>query len=108
MEKKFIDGDVGCVINGAWGWERYSKLNYSVNPFPTLDGKPGKPFVGVLGMTINSASPNKEMARKFLVDYLMTDESRKNITELNKWLPLYTRITDIRKIDYLLWSRREG
>ena len=74
MEKKFIDGDVGCVINGAWGWERYSKLNYSVNPFPTLDGKPGKPFVGVLGMTINSASPNKEMARKFLVDYLLTDE----------------------------------
>ena len=85
MEKKFIDGNVGCIINGAWGWERYSKLNYSVNPFPTLDGKPGKPFVGVLGMTINKASPNKEAAKKFLLDYLLTDEG---LEEMNNDRPL--------------------
>ena len=85
MEKKFIDGNVGCIINGAWGWERYSKLNYSVNPFPTLDGKPGKPFVGVWGMTINKASPNKEAAKKFLLDYLLTDEG---LEEMNNDRPL--------------------
>ncbi len=41
-------------------------------------------------------------------DYLLTDEARENIAEFDRRLPSYTWIADIKKIDYLLWSRREG
>ncbi|MBX4355665.1 hypothetical protein K4G97_26115, partial [Mycobacterium tuberculosis] len=37
-------------------------------------GKPSKPFVGVLSAGINAASPNKELAKEFLENYLMTDQ----------------------------------
>lgn len=73
MEADFIDGKTGCIINGPWGWKNYKNLRYSVNPFPTLDGNQGKPFVGVLGLVINNSSPNKEAAKKFLTEYVLTD-----------------------------------
>lgn len=73
MEAAFIDGKVGCIINGPWGWKNYKNLKYSVNAFPTLDGNPGKPFVGVLGLVINQSSHNKEAAKKFLTEYVLTD-----------------------------------
>ena len=85
MESSFVAGKVGCIINGAWSWGQYKKVNYSVNPFPTLDGNPGKPFVGVLGMTINNASPNKDLAKEFLLNYLLTDEG---LSEMNDDKPL--------------------
>ncbi len=85
MESSFVAGKVGCIINGAWSWGQYKKVNYSVNPFPTLDGNPGKPFVGVLGMTINNASPNKDLAKEFLLNYLLTD---KGLSEMNNDKPL--------------------
>ena len=51
----------------------------------SLDGNPGKPFVGVLGMTINNASPNKDLAKEFLLNYLLTDEG---LSEMNDDKPL--------------------
>ncbi|WP_031578550.1 maltose/maltodextrin ABC transporter substrate-binding protein MalE [Ruminobacter sp. RM87] len=85
MESSFVNGKVACIINGPWSWGQYSKLNYSVNPIPTLKGNPGKPFVGVQGMTINQASPNKDLAKEFLLNYLLTDEG---LDEMNKDKPL--------------------
>ena len=41
---------------------------------PTLNGKIARPMVGVLGFTINSASMNKDIAKKFLTEYVLTDE----------------------------------
>lgn len=40
-------------------------------------------------------------------DYLATEEARMNIAEFDRWLPSYSWIPEIKKIDYLLWSRRE-
>ena len=40
-------------------------------------------------------------------DYLATEEARRNIVEFDRWLPSYSWIPEIKKIDYLLWSRRE-
>ena len=85
MESSFVNGKVACIINGPWSWGQYSKLNYSVNPIPTLKGNPGKPFVGVQGMTINQASPNKDLAKEFLLNYLLTDEG---LDKMNKDKPL--------------------
>lgn len=85
MESSFVNVKVACIINGPWSWGQYSKIKYSVNPIPTLNGKPGKPFVGVQGMTINQASPNKDLAKEFLLNYLLTDEG---LEEMNKDKPL--------------------
>ena len=39
-------------------------------------------------------------------DYLQTDEACENITAFDHWFPSYTWISDVKKIDYLLWSKR--
>ena len=45
--------------------------------------------------------------KRFLLCYLTTEKARKNIAEFDKWLPSYSWVPAIKKIDYLLWSRRE-
>ena len=47
--------------------------NYGVAVLPTFRGKPAKPFVGVLSAGINMSSPNQELAKEFIENYLLTD-----------------------------------
>ncbi|QTE67654.1 hypothetical protein JNO48_10665 [Clostridiales bacterium] len=39
-------------------------------------------------------------------DYLLTEEASHNIATFDKCLPSYTWLTEVKKIDYLLWSKR--
>ena len=39
-------------------------------------------------------------------DYLTTDEARENSIEVDRLLPQYTWVSDTKKIDCLLWSKR--
>ncbi len=75
-EAAFNKGETAMTINGPWAWSNIdkSKVNYGVTLLPTFKGKPSKPFVGVLSAGINAASPNKELAKEFLENYLLTDE----------------------------------
>lgn len=75
-EAAFNKGKTAMTINGPWAWSNIdkSKVNYGVTLLPTFKGKPSKPFVGVLSAGINAASPNKELAKEFLENYLMTDQ----------------------------------
>ena len=74
-ESAFISGQTAMTINGPWSWGNLEKsdINYGVTVLPTFNGKPAKPFVGVLTAGINSASPNKELAKEFIENYLLTD-----------------------------------
>ncbi len=82
MDSSFAKGDVACIINGPWSWSNYdNKVNYSVNQLPKLAGNPAKAFVGVLGLTINAQSPNKELAVAFIEDYLLTDAGLKVVND---------------------------
>ncbi|MGL5289896.1 MAG: extracellular solute-binding protein, partial [Aeromonas sp.] len=87
MDAKFNKGDVAMMINGPWAWTNLDKsgIKYGVAPLPTLNGKPAKAFVGVLGATINAASPNKDLAIEFLENYLLTDAG---LTSVNADKPL--------------------
>ncbi len=87
MESNFTQSKVACIINGPWSWSQYDTkgINITVNPLPTLNGKQARPFVGVQGMTINAASPNKDLAKEFLENYLLTDEG---LAEMNADKPL--------------------
>src|SRR5699024_12552279 len=69
----------------AWSTIDTSKVNYVVTVLPTFKGQPSKPFVGVLSAGINAASPNKELAKEFLENYLLIDEG---LEAVNKDKPL--------------------
>lgn len=76
MEAQFTKNKVACIINGPWGWPNYdqAKVQFTVQALPKLGGQPAKAFVGVTGFIINAASPNKDLAKEFLENYLLTDE----------------------------------
>lgn len=86
-EAAFNKGQTAMTIDGPWAWSNLdkSKINYGVTLLPSFHGKPSKPFVGVLTAGINAASPNKELAKEFLENYLITDEG---LAVVNKHKPL--------------------
>lgn len=88
-EGAFDRGDVATLISGPWAWEnaRRSKIDFGVAPIPSIDGHPGKPFVGVLGCMIAAPSKVKDIAREFIEHDLLTLESLKTI---NADVPLGT------------------
>ena len=86
-EAAFNKGETAMTINGPWAWGNLDKsgIDYGVTTLPTLKGKPSKAFVGVLSAGINAASPNKELAKEFLENYLLTDAG---LDAVNKDKPL--------------------
>ncbi|MCW7764023.1 maltose/maltodextrin ABC transporter substrate-binding protein MalE [Photorhabdus luminescens] len=86
-EAAFNKGETAMTINGPWTWSNIDKnnINYGVALLPTFKGHPSKPFVGVLTAGINAASPNKELAKEFLENYLLTNEG---LEMVNKDKPL--------------------
>ena len=69
-----------------------------------------------MGLELKGKNPRERVENAILIydrierwykDYLTTEEARKNIKEFDRWLPSYSWIPDIKKIDYLLWSKRE-
>ncbi|WP_422824406.1 maltose/maltodextrin ABC transporter substrate-binding protein MalE [Xenorhabdus bharatensis] len=75
-EAAFNKGTIAMTINGPWSWGNIDKsnINYGVTLLPTFKGQPSKPFVGILSAGINAASPNKELAKEFLENYLLTND----------------------------------
>ena len=84
-ETQFAKGDVAMIINGPWAWANLDKtnINYGVSVLPTFDGKPSKPFVGIISIGINAASPNKDLAVEFIENYLLTEDSLALINKTN-------------------------
>lgn len=86
-EASFNKGESALTINGPWSWGNIEKsnINYGVAVLPTLNGKASKPFVGVLSAGVNASSPNKDLAKEFLENYLLTDDG---LDAVNKDKPL--------------------
>ncbi len=83
MDAAINKGTVAMVINGPWAWSNLedSGINFGVAPIPSIDGNPSKSFVGVLGATINAASPNADLAKEFLENYLLQDSGLKMVND---------------------------
>lgn len=86
-EASFNKGEAAMIINGPWSWENIdsSNIDYGVTVLPTFQGQKAKPFVGIISIGINAASPNKDLAVEFIENYLMTDEG---LATLNDAAPL--------------------
>jgi len=82
MEGAFARGQVEMMINGPWAWDNVRKvgIDFGVAPIPSIAGKPGKPFVGVLGCMITAPSKAKDVAREFIENHLLKVASLKTIS----------------------------
>ena len=82
MEGGFARGNVAMMVNGPWAWDnvRKSNIDFGVAPIPSIDGKPSKPFVGVLGCMIAAPSKVKDIAREFIENHLLRVDSLKTIS----------------------------
>ncbi|SFS21529.1 maltose/maltodextrin ABC transporter substrate-binding protein MalE [Yoonia litorea] len=76
MDGAMNNGEVAMVLNGPWAWGAFeaSGLNFGVAPIPTVNGNVSPPFLGVLALGINAASPNTDLAVELIENYLATDE----------------------------------
>jgi len=83
MDAAINKGEVAMVLNGPWAWSnlKTSGINFGVAPIPSVNGQPSKSFVGVMGATINAASPNKDLAKEFIENYLLSDEGLKTVND---------------------------
>jgi len=73
-EAQMNQGKLAMFISGPFAWENLKKngIDFGVTTIPGIDGKPGRPFVGVLGAFFNRSSPNLDLAQEFLEHYLIT------------------------------------
>lgn len=83
MEGAMAQGKVAMMINGPWSWDnlRKAKVDFGVAKIPTVDGHKASPFVGVKGVMINKASPNKELAVEFIENFMLTAKGLKTIND---------------------------
>lgn len=81
MDGAMNKGEVAMVINGPWSWGNFktSGINFGVAPLPSVGGKPSIPFIGVTSFAINAASPNQDLAKELIENYILTDDG------LNAW-----------------------
>ncbi len=89
MEGAFNRGEIAMMISGPWAWDnvRKSHIDFGVAPLPSVNGHEPKPFVGVLGCMIAAPSRNKDLARDFLENYVLTLDGLRTI---NADVPLGT------------------
>lgn len=76
-------------------WDQYVIQNLSLE----LKGKTPKERV-------ENAIGVYESIERWFAEYLKTEEARKNIAEFDMMLSSYVWLSDVKKIDYLLWSKR--
>jgi maltose/maltodextrin transport system substrate-binding protein len=83
MEGGMAQGKVAMMINGPWSWDNLAKakIDFGVTKIPMVAGKKASPFVGVKGIMINKASPNKDLAVEFIENHMLTPKGLKMINE---------------------------
>src|SRR5271165_1621199 len=70
-------GKLAMMISGPWAWSNLIQkgIDFGLGQIPGVDGKIGRPFVGVSAAYINRSSPNQDLAKEFLEQYLLTDDA---------------------------------
>jgi maltose/maltodextrin transport system substrate-binding protein len=75
-EELMGQGKLAMMISGPWAWSNLMQkgIDFGLAQIPGVDGKVGRPFVGVSVAYLNRASPNQDLAKEFVERYLLTDE----------------------------------
>ncbi|RFA25184.1 maltose ABC transporter substrate-binding protein MalE [Alkalilimnicola ehrlichii] len=83
MMQSMRSGQTAMIINGPWAWRELkdSGIDFRVGPIPSIQGNPGKPFVGVLGAMITGYTDMPNAATVFVEDYLLELEALRTIND---------------------------
>jgi maltose/maltodextrin transport system substrate-binding protein len=75
-EELMGEGKLAMMISGPWAWSNLMQkgIDFGLGQIPGVDGKVGRPFVGVSVAYLNRSSPNQDLAKEFIERYLLTDE----------------------------------
>ena len=75
-EELMARGKLAMTISGPWDWSNLIEngIDFGLAPIPGIGGKLGRPFVGVSIAYRSRASPNQDLAKEFLENYLLTDD----------------------------------
>jgi maltose/maltodextrin transport system substrate-binding protein len=86
-EELMSQGRLAMTISGPWAWSNLTKsgINFALAPVPGVNGKMGRPFVGVSVAYLNRTSPNQDLATEFLEHYFLTEEG---IAAINRAKPI--------------------
>jgi maltose/maltodextrin transport system substrate-binding protein len=76
VESDICLGRAAMIISGPWAWSNLTKsgIDFALAPMPGINGKPGRPLIGVSVAYINRASLNINLAPYFIQHFLLTDE----------------------------------
>jgi maltose/maltodextrin transport system substrate-binding protein len=80
-------GKAAMMISGPWAWSNLIQkgIDFGVALIPGVQGKVGRPFVGVSIAYLNRSSPNHDLAKEFLEQNLLTEEG---LIAMNKVKPI--------------------
>ena len=80
-------GKLATMISGPWAWSNLTQkeIDFGLSQVPGIKGEVGRPFVGVSAAFINRSSPNRDLAKEFIEQNLLTDEG---LTDMNNAKPL--------------------
>ena len=106
------------VINGLYSGTGNVEASFSSKMLATID--PDKPIwdqyvLHNLGLELKGKTSQERVKNAVMVygqiedwyeNYLQTEEAHDNIAEFDRWFPDYTWLSAVKKIDYLLWSKR--
>ncbi len=69
-------GKLAMMISGPWAWSNLIQkgIDFGLGQIPGVNGKVGRPFVGVSVAYLNRSSPNQDLAKEFIERYLLTDD----------------------------------
>jgi maltose/maltodextrin transport system substrate-binding protein len=75
-EELMARGKLAMTISGPWDWPNLiaNGIDFGLAPIPGIGGKLGRPFVGVSVAYRSRSSPNQDLAKEFLENYLITDD----------------------------------
>lgn len=100
QQERFGAGEAAYAVSGPWalvqggaGFEE-TGVAFAVDPFPTLEGNPMQPFVGVQGVMISAFSDNALLAQSFATDCMTSLEAQMTMFEANSRPPALTEAAD--------------
>lgn len=93
QQERFGAGEAAFAVSGPWalvqggaGFQE-TDVNFAVDPFPTLDGNPMQPFVGVQGIMISAFSENSLLAQSFATECMAAVDAQLTMAEANSRPP---------------------
>lgn len=92
----FLKGKTPFLLAGPWDAAtfRAAHVPFAVDPVPSADGSPARPFVGVQGFFVGAKSANPILAQDFVLNYLSTPQAQRALYDTGGRVPATTAVLD--------------